>query len=282
MKVKLKIFLLLALLTLTSFFCNAQLAITLKLNRSNYLQYEKVYAKITIRNISGHPVVFGDNKRLHGKLLFKIIDSENITADQVGDSSYEMAGVIIEAGQHKEFIVPVSSFYKLRKCGIYRIYAYIEHNMFEDVYRSRKTSFEVNKGFIIWQKTVGIPEFMLSGKKKKIKNRTYKMLRMLQGSKKGNYLVIEDKRRVYSVLFLGYALGEEKITHDIDPLSRLHLMVPISPKIFVHLVIDVNGKIDDESVYRRTKTVPSLVRNPKTGKIFVTGGTHAKQKRDYN
>ena len=281
MKSKMKVFVVLVLLTSISFFASAQLAITLKMSRSHYLQYETIHAKITVRNNSGHAIVFGDNKRLQGKLLFKIIGNQNIPADAIKNTTYPMNGIILKPGKEQEFIVPVSHFYNLKKCGTYRIYAYIEHNMFEDAYRSQETYFEVNKGFMIWKKIVGIPEFMLTKKKKTIKNRTFKLMGLLQGKSRCHYLVIEDKRRVYSVLFLGDALGEEKITYDIDPLSRLHMIVPISPKVFVYLVIDVNGKIDDESVYRRTKTVPSLVRDPKTGKIYVTGGTHAKKKKDY-
>jgi len=52
-------------------------------------------------------------------------------------------------------------------------------------------------------------------------------------------------------------------------------------KIFVYLIVDVNGKIDEETVYKRTTTVPAIVRSPESGKIYVTGGTHAKKKRDY-
>jgi hypothetical protein len=281
MKIKLKIFLFLALLMSISFLCNAQMVITLKMNRSNYLQYERIYAKVDIRNNSGHAIVFGDNKKLHGKLLFKIIDSQNISVEAIPNVSYPMAGVIIPAGEHKEFIVQVSDFYNLKRCGTYRMYAYVEHNMFEDAYRSRETSFEVSKGFVMWERVVGVPDFMQPGKKGKVRNRTYKQVRLLQGSEKGNYLVVEDKKRVYNVLFLGNSLGEEKISHEVDNFSNLHIMVPISPKIFVHITIDVNGKVDEESVYKRTRTVPTMVRNPETGKVYVTGGAPAKQKRDY-
>lgn len=281
MKVKVKIFLFSALLVSISFMCSAQMAITLKMNRSNYLQYERIYAKVDIRNNSGHAIVFGDDKKLQGKLLFKIIGNQNVPVEAITKTSYPMTGVIIPAGEHKEFIVQVSNFYNLKRCGTYRIYAYVEHNMFEDAYRSRETSFEVSKGFVMWERVVGVPDFMQSKKSGKVQKRTYKQVRLLQGSNKGNYLVVEDKKRVYNVLFLGNSLGEEKITHEVDNFSNLHIMVPISPKIFVHITVDVNGKVDDESVYRRTQTVPSMVRNPKTGKIYVTGGTPAKRKRDY-
>jgi hypothetical protein len=280
MKIKMKVFLLLTLLVSISSLCSAQLAMSLKMNRSHYLQYEKIYARVTIRNNSGHAIIFGDNKRLQGKLLFKIIDNKGIPASAL-EASYPMAGVILNAGQHKDFIVPITNFYNLKKCGTYRIYAYVEHNMFEDVYRSKDTTFEVKKGMVVWERPVGIPEFMLTKKKSKIKKRTYKLISLLEGSKRSNYLSIEDKKRVYSVLFLCYALGEEQITHEVDHMSRLHMMIPMSPKVFVYLVVDVNGKIDEETVYKRTTTVPAIVRSPKSGKIYVTGGTHAKKKRDY-
>ncbi len=53
MKAKIKVFLFLVLLTSISFMSNAQLAMTVKMNRSHYLQYEVIYAKVTIRNNSG-------------------------------------------------------------------------------------------------------------------------------------------------------------------------------------------------------------------------------------
>ncbi len=281
MKVKLKVFLLLAMLTIIPALCRAQLAISLKMNRSHYLQYETVYAKISIRNNSGHAVIFGNDKRLHGKLLFKIIDSQHALVAKISKTAYPMDGVIIEAGKRKNFVVPVSRFYKLKKCGTYRLYAFVEHNMFNDTYRSNDTIFEISKGIVAWKQTVGIPEFMLPRKKQKVVNRTYKMVRLLEGSKKSNYLVIEDKRRIYSVIFLSYELGDERIAHEIDSLSRLHLLIPMSPKIFVYLIIDINGKIDEESVYKRTKTVPAMVRVPSSGKVYITGGARADRKTDY-
>lgn len=281
MKTKIKFLLLLALFTAIPFISKAQLAISLKMNRNYYLQYETVYAKVKVRNDSGHAVVFGKDKRLQGKLLFKIVTAKGVPVSTISKTPYPMEGIIINAGQSKEFIIPISRFYDLKPCGTYRLYAYIEHNMFQDVYRSNDGIFEVNAGITSWKRTVGIPEFMMKGKKKKVSKRTYRMVTLIAGSQKSNYLVIEDKKRIYTVLFLSTVLGEEHIKHEVDHLSRLHLMIPMSPKIFVYLVIDPMGKIDEETVYKRTNTVPSMVRSPKTGKIYVTGGAKAKRQKDY-
>ncbi|MDD5697632.1 MAG: hypothetical protein PHH77_03350 [Victivallaceae bacterium] len=281
MKINLPIFLLSASLALFPCWCRAQLAMSLKMNRSHYLQYETIYAQVSIRNNSGHSIVFGEDKRLQGKLLFKIIDSQRIPIAAISTASYPMAGIIIDAGQTKKLVVPVSHFYQLKRCDTYRLYAYIEYNQFEDVYRSNDAVFEISEGIVAWEKTVGIPDFSLSGKPQQIKNRTYKMVCLTEGSRKSNYLVIEDKKRVYNVIFISHELGEERISYDTDQLSRLHLMIPMTPKIFVYLIVDINGKIDEESVYKRTQTVPSLVRNPETGKVYVTGGNKADKEIDY-
>lgn len=282
MKTRLKIFLSLIIMTTVACIAGAQLAMSLKMNRIYYLQYETVYAKVKIRNNSGHAVIFGKDKRLQGKLLFKIIDRDRNPVKALSDKSYPMDGIIIEAGRSKEFVVPISHFYDLKKCRSYRMYAYLEHNMFEDVYRSNDASFDISRGRVEWEKTVGIPEFMPGRKKQKVRQRTYKLVTLSAGSTKSNYLVIDDKRRIYSVIYLSEVLGEERIQHKIDHISRIHLLIPMSPKVFVYLVVDVNGKIDDEDVYKRTSRVPALARVPDTGKVYVTGGKKAKKKVDYN
>jgi hypothetical protein len=277
MKISPKLFLLLALFTILPFAAKAQLAMHMKMNRSYYLQYETVYAKVTIHNESGHAIVFGENKKLQGKLLFKIIDNDKNPVAEISETSYPMTGVIIEAGRSKDFIVPVSKYYNLKKCDTYRMYAYVEHNMFKDAYRSNETTFEISSGILRWERTVGIPEFMNSDKSGKIKQRTYKIITLLEGNRKSNYLLIDDKKRIYKVLFLSYELGEERITQQIDHLSRLHLLIPMTPKKFIYLIVDTSGKIDEETVYKRQQSVPALVLSPETGKVYVAGGAKVKE-----
>ena len=112
MKIKLKIFLSL-IFAANAFLAGAQLAMSLKMNRSNYLQYEVVYAKVNIRNNSGHAVIFGNNKRLKGRLLFKIIDRNRNPVNIFNEEqSYPMQGIIIEAGHLQCFRYPL-----FHKCG---------------------------------------------------------------------------------------------------------------------------------------------------------------------
>ena len=51
---------------------SAQVAMDLTLNRSIYMQYEPIYACVTLRNDSGRPLIFGRKAELQGFLLFEI------------------------------------------------------------------------------------------------------------------------------------------------------------------------------------------------------------------
>lgn len=58
-------------------------------------------------------------------------------------------------------------------------------------------------------------------------------------------------------------------------LSRLHLLMPISPKVFHYLAFSPDGKkFADE--YRKTSgTIPMLMRDPDTGIVTLLGGETA-------
>lgn len=55
----------------------AQVAMDLSLNRTVYMQYEPIYAAVTLRNDSGRALAFGHDPKLQGFVLFEIRDSKN-------------------------------------------------------------------------------------------------------------------------------------------------------------------------------------------------------------
>ena len=65
-------------------------------------------------------------------------------------------------------------------------------------------------------------------------------------------------------------------------LSRLHLLAPVSPKLFRYYVVGLDGRIENTQMYKTDKTTPSLFRQPDTGKVGVVGGAEARVGIDYN
>ena len=62
----------LLLLGLASLGVDAQVTVQLELNQQVFMQFEPIFAKVKIRNFSGHPLVFGANKELSGQISFQI------------------------------------------------------------------------------------------------------------------------------------------------------------------------------------------------------------------
>ena len=49
-----------------------QIAMKAEVAQNRFLQYEPVYLRLTMRNMSGHPLVFGEHSGLRGALRFEI------------------------------------------------------------------------------------------------------------------------------------------------------------------------------------------------------------------
>jgi hypothetical protein len=61
----------------------------------------------------------------------------------------------------------------------------------------------------------------------------------------------------------------------------LHILLPLSPRIFSYMVFDINGNVEKQEVYKKTTTIPTLVNDPKTGGIILAGGELGKRGVDY-
>ncbi len=262
--------------------CQAQIALKLEMNRQDYIRFEPIFVKIIMRNDSGHAVAFGDHEKLRGKLLFDVRNIRNRVPEKpLTDKSYPIQGTILRPGEIRDFIVPLNKYYKLRDDGRYRIHAYVEHGMFQHSYRSNENAFEIHTGVVIWQRTVGIPALLQSKDSNQVKTRNYLVRSIFEGNRKTFFLTIEDKNKIYSVRRIGHEVGEENMTCDVDMLSRLHILLPASPQIFNYFVFDIDGRLEQREVFKRSTTIPTLVRDPESGKVQVAGGEKAKENVDY-
>lgn len=258
----------------------ADIAIKLELNRKNYLEYEPIYAKLTMRNDSGHVLAFGANEKLRGSVMFEINDKFNNLVKRKQGQKLDIIGTIIKPGETKQMLVNLSKYYATMPKGEYAIIAYIKHAQLPLQYQSNKVFFNITGGHTVWHRTVGIPNF-IKPNQGKIRSRTYNLKTMFDGTNEMIFLTVEDKRMVYTVRKVGYTIGDSPPQCEIDLLSRLHLLLPISAKVFSYFIFDINGKMEKHEVYKRTATIPMLVRNQKNGTVIIAGGTRAHKNIDY-
>lgn len=260
---------------------SAQIGMDLMLNRAVFMQYEPVLACVTLRNDTGRALVFGDDPRLQGFILFRITDSNGKIVPKRADAEIDTKGFIIGPGQTRSLVIPVSRYYNLDRIGRYRIYAYISHSMLSSDYKTQDMDFSVETGAAVWKRTVGVPDLGGDSGVDTAEERTYVVRSLQDGSEKHLYLVVENETHVFGVMRIGKMFGSEPLKCDIDMLSRIHILIPISSRVFHYLAFSLNGGNIADSYYRTTDTIPSLLRDPKTGRVFVMGGVPARAGVDF-
>ncbi len=152
--------------------------------------------------------------------------------------------------------------------------------MLKKEYRSPAVFFRVEYGGVVWKQTVGVPD-LYSKVRAQSEERTYEIRSMSEGRRRLYYLVVSDDKHVYGVVRIGHQVGYEKIQIEIDMLSRIHLLVPVSPRVFHYLSFSLDGANINNSFWKTSSTIPQLYRNPKTGTVTRLGGVEAIAGRDF-
>jgi len=261
----------------------AQVAMEMSLNHMTYLQFEPITAKITIRNFSGHPLIFGANKELSGKLSFQITGPTGTLIELKENATPSLTGLLIETGKTQYAYITVSKFYSLLDLGRYTIRAIVTHPQMNRPFTSNTVGFTVAKGNIVWEHLVGVPELLPEQQKpnEPFKERRYRIYSLYDDSRNYFYLSVEDDDLIYSLQRIGMEMSRNSPECEVDRFSRLHLLMPTNPRVSTYFVFGPDGKQEKRMVYRKTTTVPTLVRNAKTGEVIIAGGQEARAGIDY-
>jgi hypothetical protein len=267
----------------------AQLAVSMQLDRQSYILYEHVFAKVTFRNYSGRGLIFGKNKGLKGRINFKIIgpDGRQLSPNRRFDASALLDGVVLNPGATSTVVVPLSEMYNLFKAGQYTVRAIISHPMLPTSYISdRKTSqngFSIFNGIPVWHREVGVPDVLNVNSKEKVKKRMVKILNFYDNNRKYYALMIEDPRVIYGVIRIAEDLEDELPQIQVDGLSRIHIFVQISAKVYSYFIYDLNCRLEEFAHYTLSPDggAPVLVRDPKEGSVMVVGGKKAVMGKDF-
>ncbi|MDR0931492.1 MAG: hypothetical protein LBM70_00510 [Victivallales bacterium] len=261
---------------------SAQIGMELMLNRSMYIQHEPIYACVTLKNDTARPLLFGKHPQLQGYLLFEVTDQRGNIMPKRPGMELSVRGLVLSPGQIKRLIVPINHYYSLERTGVYRVHAYVSHSLLPHEYKTKDLKFFVEPGVTVWKQTVGVPELNPEQEANTVSiDRTYSIRTVTDGSTKAYYLVIADSKKTYAVIRIGKAIGHEPYMVQVDMLSRIHLLMPLSPKVFQYLAFSIDGKpIANE--YRKTSgTIPMLSRNPDTGIVSLIGGDTARAGVDF-
>ena len=267
------------LVTLTSSLYG-QIGMSIELNRTAYMQFEPVYAKITFRNDTGKALLFGKSPRLQGFLMLEVNGVGQRLVNKRKDKEISIDGLVLGPGEIKSIIIPVNEYYDIDRVDNYKIHAYVAHSMLKREYRTPDTFFQVEHGATIWKRTVGIPD-LYSQHRTNGDERTYEIRTLHENRRRHYYLVVSDAKHIYGVVRVGHQMGYEKLQIEVDMLSRIHVLVPVTPRVFHYLSFSLDGANVNNTFWKTSNTIPQLYRNPKTGIVTRIGGVEAVRGRDF-
>lgn len=260
-----------------------QIGLRVEMSQMHYLQYEPVYVRVTMRNLSGHPLAFGENEGLRGSLRFEVgVPHSGRYALLLHSETPSMKGIILQPGTSRSFTYNVGKYYDIRRLGAYNLKAVISHPQLRTAYESNTVQFTVVKGTEIWQTVVGVPKYIQDRTGNTIPSRRYRIVSYNTGRHFLYILLIEDKDRVYLVRRLGLDLGANlRPQCAVDDLCRLNLLIAASPRVFAYYQYDVTGHLEKKEVRIKSDTTPRLVVNKDVGTVVLNGGRAARRDMDY-
>ncbi len=265
-----------AVLWLMPVISHAQVALQLALSDHQYLSHEQVVARLVLRNDSGRPLAFGDDQRLQGKLFFEITDSSGKMLQLRTNESPTLPQMILTNGQTSEpAYINLTKYYRLSEPGNYRIHFWISHPQMSSAYQSNNVNFSVNRGHELWRLPVGVPDLLNDDSGKPSKTMYYVLTSIYKKANNSLYIQIEDDQKIYALRYIGRAIGSEKVERDVDGFSNLHMVVPIKPRLFQYVILNLKGEIEKAEIYKKTNTPPRLGRDEKHGNVFIVGGEKA-------
>ena len=259
----------------------AQIGIEVSLNRSIYMQFEPIYACVSLRNDTGRPLLFGSDPRFQGFVLFDIRDRDGRPIPQRPNAGISVTGLILRPGEIKRMVIPIHKYYELDRTGRYTVNAFVSHNMLPQEYQSQNVRFRIERGVDVWSRTVGMANIDGTRTDAPARTRTYTIRTMTEAPNKYYYLVVEDERNVYGVMRVGQVIYSERFTAEVDMLGRIHLLMPVTPKIFHYLSFSLEGESINNSYWKTTGTIPMLYRDPATGIVKRIGGAEARRGVDF-
>ncbi|MBN1864517.1 MAG: hypothetical protein JW808_06415 [Victivallales bacterium] len=261
---------------------DAQLALSVGLDRDGYLLNEPVFAKVVVRNYSGRGLIFGENEALRGKIEFEIHSPDGRVLEPLDYDFDPFEGAVLNPGVTMDFILPVSRMYPVTKAGSYSIKAVMSHNQLPSSYESKPNKFSVFNGITVWTRIIGMPDVLSLNPESKIKSRTAKILSFFDGKKKIYALSIEDDRYIYGVLRLAPDIGGKKPDVEVDGLGRIHTLLQVGPNVYSYFVYNLDCRLEDRQNYVKADGVnPRLFRNEDQGTVTVIGGRKAIRNQDF-
>jgi hypothetical protein len=234
----------LAALLLFAASAQAQISASLNVTKKQHLAGEPVLAVVTITNYSGRDLVFQSDGRF--QWMDFIVKKSN--GNPVSGKNVVLFGPMkIQAGQTMAREVDLAQHFQLSEPGDFSVSAVI--HMPGDPNSGSSTNrvvFNQTPGRSYWSQKVGLPG--TPGQ-----TREFRLINFTGDSKTQIYAQIIDgmSGRYVRTFLLGDVLLLRKPLATVDRQQRMHVMFLATPTMWVHCVIDTDGRLVDRKIHQR-------------------------------
>ncbi len=271
----LRTLLLLAIPLLACLKAEAQIQISLKMDRPLFVAHEPVTGTLTIINRSGRDLVFGDSNGMSW-LDFTVTNGRGHLISPVRRHLNERP-IVLSAGQTYEHEVTINRYYPMSTIGTYRVKANVTFPQINRVFQSQNLTIQVTDGQAMWSQIVGVPQ----GYTDAGKYREYSLMTFYHGARsKALYFRLRDSDSgvVYTTYPLGDYMSLRPPTQAIDTKNQLHVLHMSGPQMYKYTVINIEGDpVQQDTFYEKGTDRPRLDTDA-YGNVAVVGGMTAEEK----
>lgn len=222
----------------------AQLATSLRVTKKMHLAGEPVIAVVTVTNHSGRELAFRSDGRFQW-LDFVVKDGNG---NSVNPKSRKLFGPMkIAAGQTLAREVDLSEHFLLTEPGNFSVSAIVRDPAQTGQGSSTNKAFFVqSQGSVYWSQKVG-----LSGRSGS--TREYRVINFTGDSKSQIYAQVRDGStgQMVRTFLLGDVLMLRKPLATVDRSQRMHVMFLATPSMWVHSVVNTDGKLVARQIHQR-------------------------------
>ena len=223
---------------------HAQLAASLKLDKSLYLAGEPVIATVTVTNHSGRELTFRSDGRFQW-LDFIVKTSGNNTVPPRGKQLF--GPMKIKAGESLAREVDLTRHFQLSKPGNFSVVAVIHPpGAAVEGTSTNRLLFSQNPGRTVWSQKVGVS---VGGSQ----TRDMRLIQFSGSQKTHLYAQVADGSTgtLVRTFLLGDMLTLRRPVATIDRNQRMHVLFLHTPSLWVHCVVSSDGKLVARQIHNR-------------------------------
>lgn len=221
----------------------AQLAASLAITKKQHLAGEPVIAVVTVTNHAGREMVFRSDGRFQW-LDFVLKTTNGTTVNPKGRKLF--GPMKIGAGQTLAREVDLSEHFQLSEPGNFTAYAVVHPpGDTTEGTTTNRVVFSQSPGRLYWSQKVGV--------NKASNTREYRILNFSGDTKSQIYCQIVDGQtgQFVRTFLLGDVLMLRKPLATVDRDQRMHVMFLATPTMWVHCVVNTDGKLVDRQIHQR-------------------------------